>query len=70
MMARQSGFMTLQRIVLGAGAPAAFFGRAGSLLVKPAAVVLFTASYVSLDWVSFIHPLHGIGIHPGARRMG
>ena len=64
MMARQSGFMTLQRIVLGAGAPAAFFGRAGSLLVKPAAVVLFTASYVSLDWVSFIHPLHGIGITP------
>ena len=40
------------------------FDAASLTIQRAAATVLFTAAYVGLDWVSFIHPLHGIGITP------
>src|SRR5215475_11326219 len=64
MMALRSGFAALEWIVLREGAAAAAFGRAVPLVGRGARVVLFVAAYVGLDWVSFIHPLHGIDITP------
>src|SRR5215472_12520783 len=51
-------------IVLGERVTEIVFDAAGLTIQRAARAVLFLAAYVGLDWVSFIHPLHGIAITP------
>jgi PAS domain S-box-containing protein len=51
-------------IVLSQRVTQTVFGFAGPELRRAGRIVLFVACYLALEWVSFIHPLHGIGITP------
>src|SRR5215467_8456106 len=51
-------------IVLGERVTEIVFDAASLMVQRAAATVSFAAAYVGLDWVSFIHPLHGIDITP------
>src|SRR5215471_11368559 len=51
-------------IVLGERVTEIVFDAARLTIQRAARAVLFLAAYVGLDWVSFIHPLHGIAITP------
>src|SRR5215471_19136480 len=51
-------------IVLGERVTEIAFDAASLTVQRAAGVVLFAAAYVGLDWMSFLHPLHGLAITP------
>ena len=64
MIAWRASCATLGMIVLGERVTEIAFDAASLTVQRAAGVVLFAAAYVGLDWMSFIHPLHGIAITP------
>ena len=51
-------------IVPGQKATQVVLGSAGMAVQRTVVAVLFGAVYIALDWVSYIHPIGGIGITP------